>query len=282
MKLSSLITDLDEEIRLFWLEFRLLFRRVRWPFLTQLRVRKEVREDDRGILYMMVGMITKMILSDDEQHDDEFEVLEFFLRKCLKLGRYNTRVALKWFGEIRSNDRTFKEYAKEFYRLAAGKRVLLENMLNILYLVGYADRRLTPSEQALLDQALEIFGVSEAEFEIIRSYSSYFKDEGAKPEDDSSEYQYESVYGGSYKRYEEAYREQTETYGSYSTAERHYKILGCAPGDSEDEIRRKYRKLALKYHPDRLASQGLTEDILEAHEQKFRQIQEAYEFVCGR
>lgn len=49
----------------------------------------------------------------------------------------------------------------------------------------------------------------------------------------------------------------------------YYKILGVAKGASKDEIKKAYRKLALKYHPDR------NQDNKEA-EEKFKQISEAY------
>ncbi|MFH1727849.1 MAG: DnaJ C-terminal domain-containing protein [Pseudomonadota bacterium] len=48
-----------------------------------------------------------------------------------------------------------------------------------------------------------------------------------------------------------------------------YKILGCNESDSKDEIKKKYRKLALKYHPDRNKDDKTAEA-------KFKEISEAY------
>ena len=38
-----------------------------------------------------------------------------------------------------------------------------------------------------------------------------------------------------------------------------YAVLGCAKGDDAPVITRKYRKLALKYHPDRNRGEGQEE-----------------------
>ncbi|XP_016840845.1 dnaJ protein homolog 1 [Nasonia vitripennis] len=51
----------------------------------------------------------------------------------------------------------------------------------------------------------------------------------------------------------------------------YYKILGIAKGASDDEIKKAYRKLALKYHPDKNRAAGA--------EEKFKEIAEAYEVL---
>ncbi len=56
-----------------------------------------------------------------------------------------------------------------------------------------------------------------------------------------------------------------------------YKILGISPAATDDEVRATYRKLALKHHPDRVATLG--EDIRKAAEKKFQEINEAKERI---
>ncbi|MEH0023109.1 MAG: DnaJ domain-containing protein [Desulfobacter sp.] len=52
-------------------------------------------------------------------------------------------------------------------------------------------------------------------------------------------------------------------------ADDYYKILGLSKTASADEIKKAYRKLALKYHPDKTKGDKALED-------KFKKISEAY------
>jgi molecular chaperone DnaJ len=54
----------------------------------------------------------------------------------------------------------------------------------------------------------------------------------------------------------------------------YYEILGVARNASEDDIKKAYRKLAMKYHPDR--NQG---EAAKAAEEKFKEVKEAYEML---
>lgn len=56
-----------------------------------------------------------------------------------------------------------------------------------------------------------------------------------------------------------------------------YAVLGISPDATDDEVRKAYRNLALKHHPDRVATLG--EDIRRAAEKKFQEINEAKEKI---
>ena len=56
-----------------------------------------------------------------------------------------------------------------------------------------------------------------------------------------------------------------------------YQILEIEPTASEEEIKKAYRKMAVKYHPDKVS--GLGEEVQRAAKEKFQTLQQAYENI---
>ena len=58
-----------------------------------------------------------------------------------------------------------------------------------------------------------------------------------------------------------------------------YRILGISHEASMEEVRRAYRRLTARHHPDKLMSQGLPEAMMRMTEEKTREIRWAYEQI---
>lgn len=56
-----------------------------------------------------------------------------------------------------------------------------------------------------------------------------------------------------------------------------YKVLEIEPSATDDEVRKAYKKLAIKHHPDKVATLG--EDVKKAAEEKFKAVAAAYETI---
>ncbi len=56
-----------------------------------------------------------------------------------------------------------------------------------------------------------------------------------------------------------------------------YSVLGISPSATDDEVKSAYRRMAMKNHPDKVATLG--PEVQKAAAEKFRQVQEAYETI---
>jgi len=56
-----------------------------------------------------------------------------------------------------------------------------------------------------------------------------------------------------------------------------YKILEISPSASNDEVKKAYRKMAMKFHPDKVSNLG--EDFQNAAKEKFQKVNQAYENI---
>ena len=59
-----------------------------------------------------------------------------------------------------------------------------------------------------------------------------------------------------------------------------YKVLGISSSATDDEVRRAYRKMAMKYHPDRVA--GMGEEIQRNAAEQMKEINLAYDIIKQR
>ena len=57
-----------------------------------------------------------------------------------------------------------------------------------------------------------------------------------------------------------------------------YKVLGVKPGDDQETIKKAYRELAKKYHPDKYRNTNQYEWAME----KMKEINAAYDMLTGK
>lgn len=76
---------------------------------------------------------------------------------------------------------------------------------------------------------------------------------------------------------DEIYRKLRSKY--VAEFDKYYAVLGCSRSDSMEQIKKQYRKLVFEYHPDKIISKGLPDEFVKLANDKFREIQEAYEHI---
>ena len=64
---------------------------------------------------------------------------------------------------------------------------------------------------------------------------------------------------------------------SSTNLEAAYRVLGIAPSATNDEVKKAYRQMALKHHPDRVSTLG--NDVKKAAQKKFQEINNAKDLI---
>lgn len=173
-------------------------------------------------------------------------------------------------------------FAKEFFIASFGKSKAKSMMYQ---LKNYVDRRVDVASACQeINSSYSIYqkhtilrflsklaqadkSISLAESEAITYIASLLGFVRYSNSSDSRGYSDSRSYGGYGNYYDEPYENLDE----------YYKILGLDKNVSDDELKKAYKALALKYHPDRVAGKG-EEAVKEANE-KFTKINQAYEKI---
>lgn len=75
------------------------------------------------------------------------------------------------------------------------------------------------------------------------------------------------------------YEQLKARYSDSNDLNRCYEILGATHEEDLGTIKKKYRKLAMEYHPDRVHSRGVSPEFGALSEDRFKDIQHAYDVV---
>ena len=89
-------------------------------------------------------------------------------------------------------------------------------------------------------------------------------------------------YGGYSGGYSSGYSGGSQGYGSAKSKRDPYEILGLSKDATFSEIKKKYRELVKKYHPDILMGKGADEEIIQEGTKRLQEINEAYKILKKR
>lgn len=167
--------------------------------------------------------------------------------------------AIQLFHQGKRPDFSITEELGEFKRLGKGRRSLLRFYVELLLQAAWADGTPGVQKRAALKRICAHLGVSRAElahleFRARAAYAAY--DDGL---------------GGG------AARSRSRRHGPDSLAG-DYSLLGISPSASDDDVKRAYRRLMNRHHPDKLACQNPAEDTRGAT-QRTQMIRCAYDRI---
>ncbi|BDU50669.1 DnaJ domain-containing protein [Haliovirga abyssi] len=100
-----------------------------------------------------------------------------------------------------------------------------------------------------------------------KSYKNFFEDGGNK----NYYYKWDNTESNNYQNSSQSF------YNNINNLDEYYSILGASKDLSDEDIKKKYKELAKKYHPD--IHHNKPEEEKKIYEEKFKKIQEAYEKI---
>jgi len=158
------------------------------------------------------------------------------------------------FTNGKSADFALVETLQEFVSKLHGERNVLQMFLAIQVQVAYADGVIDDNEKALLYTIAENLNFSR--FELDRLIQMI----------QGQQHFHQGKQGG-------------QQYNKAEVEDDAYQVLGIASTATDKEVKRAYRKLMSQNHPDKLASKGLPEEMMELAKEKAQDIQKAYEVL---
>ncbi len=135
-----------------------------------------------------------------------------------------------------------------------------EELLYLLVALAMVDGVMLQKEHAIIAELAQLTGISQKQ---LRSILASYRQRKAREEAKANERR----------------RTTKKTVATPSKRERAAEILGISPHASKDEIKKAYRTLVKKHHPDRFA--GKSETLIQAAKERFIEIQEAYDLLSS-
>lgn len=145
------------------------------------------------------------------------------------------------------------------------------HMVDFLCGLAGADGDFDHKEQRVIRTIVVGLGINAADFASIyaRHSTASYSSRG--------NYSGSSYSGGSYSGSEQKRTSGGRQSNTYTADNDPYKVLGIDSSATDEEVKKAYRRLAMKYHPDRVET--LCEEIKRNAEEQFKKINEAYETI---
>ena len=210
--------------------------------------------------FIAMGRLAKV---DGRVNEKEIEQATQLMSQ-MRLSPDQRNQAIAFFNQGKSGQVDFRDVLYTF-KHSVTSRSLLHVFMEIQLQAAYADGELSRAESAALNEMCQLLNISQFTFEMLhrrfQAQQSFYQREAS-----------------------DRYRQGYQSHSSYGTSDRSalheaYKALGIQSSASDHEVKRAYRKLMSEHHPDKLASKGLPEEMMELTKRKTQEIQAAYDLI---
>lgn len=209
-----------------------------------------VSEDFVKAVFQAMGHLAK---SDGRVSEDEIRAARLVMHR-LSLSPAQVRKAVGWFDEGKDPGYPFVQRMREVRRVSARSAGDRQMFVRLLLEVALAKPSLSREERALIWKIcteLEIGRVELAQLEAMIRAQKGFKRSPAGDADAA--------------RVRQAYA-----------------TLGVAQDATNDEVKKAYRRLMNRIHPDKIASESPEQAVIDEAERRTREVRSAYELLKAR
>ena len=196
-------------------------------------------------VFILMGKIAK---ADGRVSEEEVAHVEQMFQK-LGMGEAHRQKSIAVFKKGAAADFDIQPALNEFMAVCGHTASLRQMLLVYLIVMGLADGKLDFAEEVLLKSIALRLGYSQEMFQqlmaMVMNQTHFAGGQSSSP----------------------------------SALEDAYKALGVSKENTDQEIKRAYRKLMSQYHPDKLMGQGMPEDMIKMATAQAQEVQTAYDII---
>ena len=211
---------------------------------SQIKENNKKYKKYRNLLNNSISMLSKVANADCVILVEEIDVVKDFLNNVLQVEKETYHEAIQIFNEAINSKTNIDHYAEQIKKEYKDEKEILGLIVDTLFTLALSDDDFHPEEEKLIIAVEKIFGIKGKLYQqFCRSRSGYSTDE---------EFDFDI------------------------SEEEYFKILGLESNASASDIKSAFRKMAMKYHPDK--NQHETSETKKLYTKKFQEITDAY--VC--
>ena len=204
-------------------------------------------------LFSTLGHLSK---ADGRVTENEIRAAEILMQR-MQISGEERRQAIEYFNQGKRLDFNLEEALRPFVQNSLVRPELRQMFMEIVVDAAFADGNISVAERSVLGRVAGYLRIPAQLFEAMLE-ARQFGYTRAGPRQDS---------GG-----------PRAAAGPQPLAQAYAK-LGLQNGASDADVKKAYRKLVSQYHPDKLVSRGLPEEMMEVAKTRVREINTAYEQI---
>lgn len=228
---------------------------------------------NQALFEAVFGILGHLAKADGRVTEVEIAQAEALMNR-MGLNAEKRREAIRQFGLGKAADFPLDQVVARFRERTKRRRLVTLQLIEILVQAALADGSFSAEEERVLIRVAQGLGMPEAQFRQLLSMllaQAQFARGGYR----------QGPFGGGYQS-----GTQGNHQGGYQAAGRQgpslaqaYAVLGVGSDAGAAEVKRAYRKLMSQHHPDKLASQGLSAEMIKLATEKTAEISRAYEMI---